>query len=182
MLTRFLPTHDSIKQSRLLRWLGPRIHDPSLWHLNRRAVARGVAIGAFFGLMVPVAQIPAAAVVALALRANLWIAAVATLVSNPFTYGPIYYFAYRLGSALLGTPDGDPVMASVSPDVALSWLSGAWHWITGIGRPLALGMLVMAIVGAFLGYGAARLFWRIKVIAKRRKQLRERAHTHAVTQ
>lgn len=181
MLTRFLPTHDSIKQSRLLRWLGPRIHDPSLWHLNRRAVARGVAIGAFFGLMVPVAQIPAAAVVALALRANLWIAAVATLVSNPFTYGPIYYFAYRLGSALLGTPDGDPVMASVSPDVALSWLSGAWHWITGIGRPLALGMLVMAIVGAFLGYGAARLFWRIKVIAKRRKQLRERAHTHVVT-
>lgn len=180
MLTRFLPTHDSIKQSRLLRWLGPRIHDPSLWHLNRRAVARGVAIGAFFGLMVPVAQIPAAAVVALALRANLWITAVATLVSNPFTYGPIYYFAYRLGSELLGAP-GDPGVASVSPDVALSWLSGAWHWITGIGRPLALGMLVMAIIGALLGYGAARLFWRIKVIVKRRKQLRERAHTGVVT-
>ena len=90
MLKSLLPTHDSIKKSRLLSWLGPRIHDPSLWHVNRRAVARGVAIGAFFGLMVPVAQIPAAAIASLLLRGNLWIAAVSTLVSNPFTYAPIY--------------------------------------------------------------------------------------------
>ena len=93
MLGRFLPSHDTIKHSRLLRWLGPRIHDPLLWHFNRRAVARGVAVGAFFGLMIPVAQIPAAAIASLLLRGNLWIAAVSTLISNPFTYAPLYYFA-----------------------------------------------------------------------------------------
>jgi uncharacterized protein len=179
MFKRFLPTREQIKQSRFLRWLGPRIHDPSLWHINRRAVAKGVAIGAFFGLMIPVAQIPAAAVASLFVRANLWIAAVATLISNPFTYGPIYYFSYRLGSALLGGPaasNPDLAEAHVEQAVAaLSWMSNAWHWITGIGRPLVLGMLVLAVTAAVVGYLAAQTFWRVKIIMKRRRQRSERA-------
>lgn len=178
MLKRFLPTHDSIKQSRLLRWLGPRIHDPSLWHINRRAVARGVAIGAFFGLMVPVAQIPAAALVSLVLRANLWIAAVSTLISNPFTYAPIYYFAYRLGASLIGAPLPRD-QASLSPEaVSAAWLHQLaewWIWMTGIGQPLILGMLLLAIGGATIGYWGVRLFWRIRVLSKRRRLLSARA-------
>lgn len=172
MLKRFLPTHDSIKHSRFLRWLGPRIHDPSLWHINRRAVARGVAIGAFFGLMVPVAQIPAAAVMSLLLRANLWIAAVSTLISNPFTYAPIYYFAYRLGASLIGAPlPRDP--ASLSPEVlSTTWLQQLaewWTWITGIGQPLIVGMMVLAVCGATIGYWGVRIFWRFRVLSKRRR-------------
>ena len=181
MIKRFLPTRDSIKQSRLLLWLGPRIHDPSLWHVNRRAVAKGVAIGAFFGLMVPVAQIPAAAVVALALRANLWIAAVATLISNPFTYAPIYYFAYRLGEQLIGPPGGAGTTdATIQNEFAFEWLSGLLHWLTGVGRPLALGMLLMAVTAAVVGYWAARLFWRMKVIAKRQRLRDARALRAAI--
>jgi hypothetical protein len=176
MYKRFLPTRESLKQSRLLRWLGPRLHDPSLWHINRRAVAKGVAIGAFFGLLVPVAQIPAAAVVALAMRANLWVAAASTLISNPFTYGPIYYFAYRLGTRVIGPPGGggsSPV--SDHPGAALEWLANMWNWVTGIGRPLAVGMLLLAVAGAFSGYWAARLYWRLKVLDKRRRQRQARA-------
>ena len=178
MFKRLLPTHDSIKQSRLLSWLGPRIHDPSLWHLNRRAVARGVAIGAFFGLMVPVAQIPAAAVMSIFLRANLWIAAVSTLISNPFTYAPIYYFAYRLGASLIGAPlpRGE---ASLSHDVVASGLvqqvGELWTWITGIGQPLVLGMLLMALTGATIGYWGVRFFWRVRVLSKRRRMRNARA-------
>lgn len=179
MIKRFLPTHDSIKQSRLLRWLGPRIHDPSLWHLNRRAVAKGVAIGAFFGLMVPVAQIPAAAVVSLFARANLWIAAVTTLISNPFTYGPIYYFAYRIGSSLIGAPRSVATLsdeaAAEHAVAALAWMSNIWHWITGIGHPLVLGMLLMAVTAGVIGYLAAQLFWRTRVLMKRRRQRHARA-------
>lgn len=177
MLKRILPTHDSIKKSRLLSWLGPRVHDPSLWHINRRAVARGVAIGAFFGLMVPVAQIPAAAIASLFLRGNLWIAAVSTLVSNPFTYAPIYYFAYRLGASLIGAPVPKHA-ANLSHDaVSQAWISqitDLWVWISGIGQPLVLGMLLMALSGATIGYWGARLFWRYKVISKRRRLLHAR--------
>lgn len=174
-MKRFLPTRESIKQNRLLRWLGPRIHDPVLWHINRNSVARGVAIGAFFGLMVPIAQIPAAAVAALILRGNLWIAAIATLVSNPFTYGPIYIFAYRLGSSILPPAVASgAVVADGHATSTLQWLIDAIHWLTGIGRPLVLGMLIMAVTAAIVGYVSILLIWRIKVVLKRRRQRIER--------
>ena len=174
-MKRFLPTRESIQQNRFLRWLGPRLHDPLLWHINRNSVARGVAIGAFFGLMVPVAQIPAAAVAALALRANLWIAAIATLISNPFTYGPIYVFAYRLGSSILPPAVASgAVPAEDHASSTLQWLVDAVHWLTGIGRPLVLGMLIMAVTAAIIGYFGMLLIWRVKVVIKRRRQRNER--------
>jgi uncharacterized protein (DUF2062 family) len=180
MVRRFLPSHESIKQHRLLRWLGPRLHDPSLWRLNRRTVAKAVAIGAFFGLMIPIAQIPAAVVASLTLRANLWIAAVSTLVSNPFTYAPLYYFAYHLGARVMGiTPRGD-VAQVVEPPVVETfsqWLTHTWQWIGGIGQPLLVGMALMAITGAVVGYALAQTVWRYHVMRKRRARLRERAPT-----
>lgn len=176
MLERFLPSHDAIKRSPLLRWLGPRIHDPLLWHINRRAVARGVAMGVFFGLMIPIAQIPAAAMASLLLRGNLWIAAVSTLISNPLTYGPLYYLAYRLGAGVIGTrTPADLTPGDVeAPIRMIDSLAQAWLWVTGIGQPLLVGMLIMAVTGAALGYWGTQLFWRIKVANKRRHARRNR--------
>ena len=176
MLERFLPTRDAITQSRLLRWLGPRIHDPLLWHVNRRSVARGVAMGVFFGLMIPIAQIPAAAIASLLLRGNLWIAAVSTLVSNPLTYGPLYYFAYRLGAGVIGarTPANLTADDVERPMRMIDSLAQAWTWITGIGQPLLLGMLIMAVTGAFIAYWGTQLVWRMRVTAKWRRLRRER--------
>ena len=176
MLERFLPTRDAITQSRMLRWLGPRIHDPLLWHVNRRAVARGVAMGVFFGLMIPIAQIPAAAIASLLLRGNLWIAAVSTLVSNLLTYGPLYYFAYRLGAGVIGarTPANLTAEAVEQPMRMIDSLAQAWAWITGIGQPLLLGMLIMAVTGAFIAYWGTQLVWRMRVTAKWRRLRRER--------
>ena len=176
MLERFLPTRDAITQSRLLRWLGPRIHDPLLWHVNRRSVARGVAMGVFFGLMIPIAQIPAAAIASLLLRGNLWIAAVSTLVSNPLTYGPLYYFAYRLGAGVIGTRTPADLTADdvERPMRMIDSLAQAWTWITGIGQPLLLGMLIMAVTGAFIAYWGTQLVWRMRVTAKWRRLRQER--------
>lgn len=175
MFKRFMPTRETIVQNRFVRWLGPRVHDPQLWHINRRAVARGVAIGAFFGLMIPVAQIPAAAVAALFVRANLLIAAVSTLVSNPFTYGPIYFFAYRLGSYILEGRETIPAGEAADAVAALDGAGNLIHWLTGIGLPLVTGMLIMAITGACIGYVAAQLFWRHRVLRRRRKLRARRA-------
>ena len=60
-----------------------------------------MAIGVFFAFVIPLAQAPAAGVTALFLRSNLPVALASTLVSNPLTYAPIYYAAYRVGNALL---------------------------------------------------------------------------------
>ena len=176
MLERFLPTREAITQSCMLRWLGPRLHDPLLWHVNRRSVARGVAMGVFFGLMIPIAQIPAAAIASLLLRGNLLIAAASTLVSNPLTYGPLYYFAYRLGAGVIGarTPANLTAEAVEQPMRMIDSLAQAWAWITGIGQPLLLGMLIMAVTGAFIAYWGTQLVWRMRVTAKWRRLRRER--------
>jgi uncharacterized protein len=168
-MKRFLPTREAIVQSRWLRWLGPRLHDPCLWQLNRRSVAKGVAIGMFFGLMIPVAQIPAAAIVALIFRGNLWVAAVATLVSNPFTYAPLYILAYQIGGNLVGFPNPDRpgAVLSEAPDF-LEFVAFISTWITGVGAPLIVGMGLMALVGGVLGFVGTHWVWRLRVLKKRR--------------
>ena len=98
-----MPTRDEARRQRALRWLGPLLEREWLWRMNRRAVASGVALGVFVGLIVPVAQMPVAAAGALLMRANLPAAALATLVSNPLTVAPIYWLAHRTGAAILAS-------------------------------------------------------------------------------
>jgi uncharacterized protein (DUF2062 family) len=107
-----MPTAETVRKSRWVGWIGPALHHPRLWHLNRRGVALGMAIGVFFGFLIPVAQIPVAAVVAVWLRGNVVAAVGSTLITNPFTFAPIYLLAYRLGSAIIGQGD---VPADASP-------------------------------------------------------------------
>ena len=53
-------------------------------------------------------------------------------------------------------------------------LAQAWTWITGIGQPLLLGMLIMAVTGAFIAYWGTQLVWRMRVTAKWRRLRQER--------
>ena len=76
-----LPTPDSLQGNRWLSWLGPSLYHPRLWHMSRRGLALGMAIGIFFGFLIPIAQIPFSAATAVALRANLPVAMVSTLVA-----------------------------------------------------------------------------------------------------
>ena len=112
-IAQSLPTRESIQANRWLRWMGPALAHPRLWHMSRKGIAAGLALGLFFGLLVPIAQIPLAATAAVVLRANLPVAIGSTLVTNPVTFGPVYYGAYKLGDWLLHRGDG-PVR---SPDV-----------------------------------------------------------------
>ena len=64
-LRRFIPTREQIHTNRWLRWLGPHLLHPRLWHFSRRGVSVGIGLGVFFGLLIPIAQIPFAAGAAL---------------------------------------------------------------------------------------------------------------------
>ena len=68
-LKAWLPTPESIRNNRWLQWLGPLLHQPRLWHFSRRGIAMGLAIGIFFGLLIPVAQMPFAAALAVLVQA-----------------------------------------------------------------------------------------------------------------
>jgi len=136
----------------------------------------GLAIGLFFGLLVPLAQILFAVVFAVLLRANLPVAVVSTLVTNPFTFAPIYFLAYRLGAALLGEAPAPISEADLDTDIETT-VSGVLDYgrflleqVVTLGKPLMLGLVVLASGAALLGYALIMLLWRLNVVARRRQR------------
>ncbi len=178
-LKRLVPHADELRSNRWLRWLGPALHHPRLWQASRRGLAMGVAIGVFFGLLIPLAQIPLSAAAAVALRANVPIAVASTLVSNPATFAPIYYAAWRVGSALPGEPDPGP--DATMPEVAQapepipneSWLGQAVRRIAAVGKPLLLGLAIFSVTLGLLSYVLVSWLWTMRVRLKRRRRLNE---------
>jgi uncharacterized protein len=166
----WLPTEQALQGNRWLRWIGPALHHPRLWHLNRRGVALGLALGLFFGLLIPIAQIPLAGGAAVLLRANVPIAVASTLVTNPITFGPVYYAAWRTGSAILGD-DGRsrPPVAQAEPPPG-PWWERAWQRLQQAGKPLLLGLAIFSTGFGLLGYLLVTLGWRIKVVLARRRR------------
>lgn len=167
-LRRFLPSREQIEGNRWLRWLGPRLLHPRLWHFSRRGVAIGVGLGVFFGLLVPIAQIPLAAGTAVLLRANVPVAVGSTLVTNPVTFAPIYLFAHRLGATLLGENGNAAAPAAQAADAEAAW----WQRLMALGKPLLLGLAILAVAAGLATYGLILLFWRVKTTWhwKRRKR------------
>ena len=169
-----IPNEDTLKAHPSLRWMGPLLRRPWLWQLNRRRVAMGAGIGVFFGFLFPVLQIVAAAVFAVLLRANLPVAAVSTLVTNPLTYAPVFLAAYETGGAILGEPV-KPAVAAELADAAIEHPVDAPGWTAraqAIGKPLLLGLAVFAVIGGVAAWALVHLGWTFGVYLKRRRRRR----------
>lgn len=164
IIKRFLPDHGRIREHPHLRRFGARLHDPNLWHLNRRSVSGAVAVGVFWAFVpMPFQMIPAAAC-AIALRVNLPISVVLVWITNPLTMPPIWYATYRLGAWLLDLPPKH-IHFELSMDNVVASLSDIWE-------PLYLGSLVSGAVFALTGFVLVRLAWRLYVLRQRRANLR----------
>jgi len=161
-----LPPKEQILENKWLKWIGPKIHHPEFWVWSRRNVATGVALGLFFGFMIPLGQIPLAVACGVMLRANLPICAASTFVTNPFTFPPIYYAAYEVGSYVLRSEG-----AYLTPTQAAGWL----EWALGVGKPTFLGLAIFAITASSLSYLLIRTVWgfktRLKWINRSKKRL-----------
>jgi len=176
---KFLPSHEAIRNNRTIARLGPWLQHHNLWHLHRRSVAGGVAVGLFAGLIPgsnPV-QFTAAALLAIAGRVNLPIAALVTLYSNPFTIVPLYYAAFRLGQlALLESEGGLPHLAfGLEGKGFREWLPAALDWLTSVGKPLLIGLPLLALLLAVIGYFVTDFAWRIVVRCAWQRRRRRRA-------
>jgi uncharacterized protein (DUF2062 family) len=116
-----------------------------------------------------------ASVLAVGFRVNLPIAVVVTLYSNPFTVLPLYYAAFKLGQFALARGDGDlPSMALALEGKGFrEWIPAAWHWIMSAGYPLLVGLPLLALLLAFVGYFVVDFAWRLHVRYEwRQRQLR----------
>lgn len=175
-LKRYLPDSHTLREHRALRWMAPWLQHPRLWHVNRRGIAMGLAIGVFFGLLIPVAQIFFAAAAALLLRANIPAAVGSTLITNPITFAPVYYAAYHLGAWMLGHAEV-PVVEVNLENFAARTETGLALWmdrLAMVGAPLAAGLLTLAVCLSVLIYFAVHWVWRLRIVRawQRRKENR----------
>ena len=168
---RNLPTRESFESNRWLKPLGHRILHPALWRMTRRSIPRGVALGMFTGILIPMGQIPASAVLALPLRANVPAAALTTFFTNPLTTPLLFILYYKVGVWSLGLGGTTAAVAKTAA------ADGGWlHWLAAdVGIPTAVGMLICSILGAALGYLISALGWRLWIAHKWNKRLRDRA-------
>lgn len=170
-----LPTAEQIVSNRWLAWLRPWLKQPKLWQWSRRGVAMGVALGVFFGLLVPIAQIPLSVAAAIVMRANIPTAVASTLITNPVTFGPIYYGAYRVGVFVTGSKERPKTIDLADPQMPVhDEKTSAWQRIKNLGKPLMVGLSITAALMGLLTYATISLVWRWRIWAKRRSRARRR--------
>ncbi len=180
-LRRWLPTAETLEQTRGFTWLGHYLREhPRLWVLHRRGVALGVALGIGIGVFPVPLQMPAAMLAAVALRANVAAAAAATWLTNPFTMAPIWALAAYLGSFVV--PQAAPGAAARAVvewhwTQPLSWPAALWEQLQSWGPALLAGF---PLAGAVLGVAAYLIvYWGwavlIRVEQHRRRERRRKA-------
>lgn len=175
---KFLPSHESVRENRYVAAFGTLLHHHNLWHWNRRSVAGGVAVGMFTGLIPgsnPV-QFLSAAVFSIIFKVNLPVAVFVTLYTNPFTIVPLYFVAYKLGSLVTGQGARDVQHAELNlSDKGINeWIPALVDWLASMGKPLAVGLVLLATLLAVTGYFAVRWAWRLHVVHEWRKRQRIR--------
>ena len=174
-LKALLPDVEKLRANKSFGVFGERLFHPALWHLHRRGVAGGVAAGMFCGLIPGPLQMAGAAICALLLRVNLPVALATTLYTNPFTIIPLYLLAYELGSAVLPGPAAPlPPAPQMSLDLAAS-VSSLADWGVALGKPLLVGLPLLALLFAAAGYVLVRFGWGVYLrLAWRRRHPRPR--------
>ncbi len=173
---KYLPTHQSIISNRWIAWCGPWLKHHNLWHLHRRSVAGGVAIGLFAGLIPGPLQMLTAVILAIIFRVNLPVAALTTFYTNPLTIVPLYYVAYRYGALVTMTdvPVQEPATFSMADKGWLEWIPSLIDWMVSLGKPLAVGLPLLAVTLALIGYLLVDGAWRLYVQLTWRRRLQQR--------
>lgn len=166
----FAVKRDKLTGSRFLAPFDHLLHDGRIWGVRRRTVVPAFAMGLFVAFVPLPGHLPLAALLAIALHINLPVAVVATQITNPLTAGPLYYFAFEIGSKILGL---EP--RPFNFELSFSWFRDGLVYVW---QPLVLGCLLLGAVVALVGYVGLDLLWRASIsdyLARRRK--RESART-----
>ncbi|GAA6183737.1 DUF2062 domain-containing protein [Aliiglaciecola sp. NS0011-25] len=134
---------------------GTVLHDPNLWHLNRKSASGAFGIGLFFAWWPVPFQMWLAAASAIPLRVNLPLSMATVWVTNPFTMPPMFYLAYLLGTKVLGTPERHFKFQL------------SWDWVVQsmetIGPAFLVGCGICSIVCGIVGYFSLDAIWRYSV-------------------
>ncbi len=167
-----VPTREQLEKNRLIKPFSKHVLRSDLWRFNRRSVPRGVALGLFVGVMIPLAHFVVATIVAVFVRANIPAALAATFIGFPAVYVFIVAAAYKLGPWLLRV-DQMTGVAPISETMQTTEFDHLLQILTSKGLPIAFGLFVIATVLSAVGYLATSLGWRWWIGRKRAQRLAE---------
>lgn len=167
-LRKQMPSHAELERNRFVR---PFLHRQELFRLTRRSVPRGVAIGLLVGIfaLIPGIQIVGAALVCVPCRGNIPLAAGMTFLSNPATTPFILAASLYVGSGLGFHADIGTFYELYNTGAGLDdWFDWA---ISDAAPALVLGLFVIAVIAASVGYLLTSFLWRDMVARKRKRRL-----------
>lgn len=131
------------------------LHDHRLWGIRRKTVVPAFSLGIFVACLPFPGHPLVAAILALMVRVNVPVAALTTFISNPLTMGPLYYFTYKVGAALLSH---DP--SGFEFELSMDWVTNTFvqFW-----QPMLLGSVLVGAIASLLGFMALDAVWRYSI-------------------
>jgi uncharacterized protein (DUF2062 family) len=163
-IRKYLPDPHTVREHKTLQIFGTLLHDPNLWHLNRKSVSQAFTVG-LFCMWVPIPfQMVLAAAVSILVRSNLPISVALVWITNPLTMGPMFYMAYKFGAWILDLPH-----KVFQFELSFDWLMTEMLLIW---KPFLLGCFLFSIISAVLGFFTVRVLWRLHILRyiKQKKQ------------
>jgi len=170
---RNMPKREELEHN---RWIGPFARRPELWRFTRRSVPRGVAVGLLVGIfaLIPGIQIIGAALMCVPSRGNIPLAALMTFLSNPATTPLIIAASIYLGNQLGFHADVSTFNALLERGAGLrEWA----YWLLSDAAPaMLLGLFVISVITAAIGYLVSSFGWNWWVRHKRKVALERIRH------
>ena len=111
--------------------------------------ARGLAVGVFCGCFPFFGfQTLLGLLLARIAKGNLFLAAIGTWISNPFTYVPLYYFNYKVGATLL--KNSTDIVFDKNLRIEELWEQGSIFSLKLILGSTIVGIFLASISGVFV--------------------------------
>ncbi len=126
--------------------------------INRKAIAKGVAIGLFWGFIPMPMQMLAVVAMTPFFKFNVPIAISMVWLSNPITMPFMYYMEYQTGNFLLGSEGLENI------ELTLDWFSNNWDEIL---IPLYVGTIPYSVFVSTLLYFIINKLWILSVQRER---------------
>jgi uncharacterized protein (DUF2062 family) len=159
LFVKFRPVAQKLRGTRLFRMLGPKVTDPRLWSLNRRAITMAFGTGVAISFIPLPVHLPLGLTLAMLFHLNVPTMVLTSTFVNPFTAVPVFYFAYRVGVLLLGVEPG-----SFTFELSWAWLQ---HGLGTIWKPFLVGCLTCGVAFGYGSYRLLELLWRISAINRK---------------
>ena len=93
------------------------------------------------------------------MRTNLPLSVALVWITNPVTIPPMFYFAYTVGTWIMGEPPQD-FSFELTMDWLLNEMESSW-------QPFLLGCFTVASISSLVSYFTINFIWRYSVLSRR---------------